>query len=209
MSTRCKGYTKTGKRCKKNCSGDYCFMHRVSDTCLKCEKIPYIGCRIKLECGHNYCDACLSDSVDFYNGITTKNLLFCPECNTPIDFNAFDKIATFKLNSFSGYHYNTHYNVYLSAYELNKYDIPLNEKISDADIFFNDKWLNQINLINLSQGVVDYKEYLYDQESGYIPCDYYYTFMYGDFEQRKYFKEHVTKELMEYIYHPSRISFDI
>jgi hypothetical protein len=206
MSTRCKGKCLNGKRCKKNtATGDYCFIHDISKMCLHCKEIPYVTRRLTLECGHTYNLNCVVYCFKgWFDGITNHDKLYCPECNSGLNDKDFELVATeFCRIWIPGkcYDKEVEYNIYICAGEIKSLGISLNKRFSDEDLYTFYKYDTTTITDKTEKRTIRYT-------TTYDYCDYYY-FYYGDPKIREYFKDHVFKELMEYVYHPSRLSFEV
>ena len=198
---RCEGFCLTGKRCRKVARDTgYCYIHDINLSCLGCDKLQPVGRRIILDCGHNYCLDCVK-LFTWFDGISTDDTISCPECNEPVNDTAWEKISQENCSK-CRYVRNITYNYYLCPEEQSIFKGNSNTEISYRDFIRN--------------------FYCYDNNDFEVECikfelndPYYfssrnfYKIRYPVDEARKYFMENIFKELMEYIYHPSRVNFEL
>ena len=214
---RCKAIcVGTGRRCKKSCSTEFCNIHDESITCELCNNSIYFSEKQVLDCGHIFCKGCLG--MNYYKNFSTEDTLQCPHCLENLNDTDWQKVSShmvdttlvyrrkfFKiylcheeylkvssvLNLGEIYEDNTNFRKIHSAYftsnkQIFRYGMkcPLvNVKDEDVDIVYFEKWLP-----------------LFNQKATT------YQFLIGD-EKIKSLFEDLRKELVEYVFHPSR--FDI
>jgi hypothetical protein len=200
---RCEGFCLTGKRCRKVARDTgYCFIHDINLSCFGCNKLQPVGRRVILDCGHNYCLDCVK-LFTWFDGITTDNTIACPECNEPVNDLVWEKISEENCSKFR-YIKTIIYNYYLCPEEHSRFKGDINTEISYRDLirnfnFYNNKIL-EVECVKYEQS---------DDSHSYSFSHSFYNIRYPVDEARKYFMENIFKELMEYIYHPSRINFEL
>lgn len=202
---KCEALCLTGKKCRKIARDTgYCYIHDINLNCLACNKLKSVGRRIILDCGHNYCLDCVK-LFTWFDGISTNDPINCPECNEPVNDTAWEKISQEYCSIFvinKRYVKNIIYNFYLCPEEHSRFKGNVGTEISFRDLirnfnFYNDKLLE-----------IEYIKYILDDAYCFSSRSSY-KIRYPVDEARKYFIENIFKELMEYIYHPSRVNFEL
>jgi hypothetical protein len=214
--TRCKAITCTGKRCKKSGGDfDFCGTHTILE-CGLCKRENGIRERYRVKnCGHTFCTMCLVD--DFYDfqwfdDFSTEHQIKCPECDISVCDTDWSFITNFLceckvLQRKIVYHSYLCPSVYNELYERivlgQEYDL---EKMQIITRFST--WNRNSNLytkrppFNNNDPIIVY----FEKFTGTFDCTYY-RFFYIPQEIRNLF-EPVQKELIEYVFHPSRINLE-
>jgi len=214
---RCKAITNNNRRCKKKaCYSEFCSVH-VSLECGICEKECVLKDRHTLKsCGHSFCTKCLTN--DFYtnqwfDGFSTENVIKCPECELEVcddDWSFItDYLCVVPWVKSGLLQRKIIYDTYLSPdfyKELHPF-IKLGKENSQSE-------MEKISLA-LNGDVPYWKRNKLDYNSSEPSIVYffkftkfdegsYYRFLYGCPAIKNLF-EHLQKELVEYVFHPSRI----
>ena len=222
---RCKGKTLKNRRCKNNAMEDseFCCVHDFSTVCGICE-YGITKCQsFTLEkCGHSFCKTCFDTSFmekQWHESFSTFNDIYCFECNEVLCDDDYQKI-TERLCTNGILYREIIYDVFLCAQELTIFSGELNksyikwEYASYIRTMF--KQLKIVNYSNISDFNIDkyYTRekdptvvYFHKKDDNDIFTFYditKYVFKY----QNPFIKlnESFYKELVEYVYHPSRMT---
>ena len=211
--TRCFGICKTGKRCSKKTENIYCKIHEKV-VCVSCCEESTFHKQIKLEnCGHIFCKNCLiKDFYDYqwFDGFSTNHPIKCPECDHDVTDEEFSFITDY-LSKKGVITRKILYKIWLCPAQMKTYHqlitigkdyhfedlLDLYWKLEQGTTFNESDILKLINT-NYVETVYFPKCNQYD----YFPQSY--TFEYCSKETKSLMPE-LQKELVEYVFHPSRI----
>ena len=199
----------------------------MTDCCSCCE-IPNVPVKLN-NCGHCFCKKCLcEDFYDFqwYHGFSNKNFILCPECDAR--FSESDK--TFLTNSLCNLNVLQRkivYKIYLcpelyrvfgrfvnfgfeyTIREAKRIQRCINETGGFNGVIENNKKpLSLLKNGNKKPDIIYFEKYngLFNWIKGgnFTPDNIYYTFEYGNIKSRSLMPD-LQRELVEYVFHPSRI----
>ena len=205
---RCQAICKNGKRCSKKCDEKLCPVHNNEIECEECGECPEVKNRIRLKnCDHHFCKKCLADS--FYNyqwcdGFSTEDLIRCPNCDKGLcdsdwswvtnylcEAQVLQRKIVYKISSFCA-----------SLYQILNINLDFEYRPGEVGLIER-KW-------NRLTGTW-YKLFPYTEEPDVVYFEKWagrdhacYVFEYGDPDIRKLMPD-LQKELVEYVFHPSRI----
>ena len=207
-------------RCIKSIKkrNELCFIHDFKrNKCCICKEVsPVLYQRIVLKnCGHTICKKCLSDhiySYQWYVGFNTNCPIECPICSTELADNEWANIMDYLVlyNRFQreivfAYYLNKNWVRQLYKYiEFNEeYNIHQRDDIEEYWHSENGSFLsNLIDVDNEPDVVYFFKVDLFNPRTNYKIN--YYTFKI-DYDDIKRNNEKLHKELVEYVFHPTRI----
>jgi hypothetical protein len=184
----------------------FCGVHNDTIECRLCEKCPPVHDRYKLSCGHAFCKDCLSENMidnQWFDGFSTDTPLKCPECELLFLDKEWSFITDYLCQKRILYRKIVH-KTYLCPLEFvelkGSIDIGKEYTYNELDKIRSNVYGRYSNKTIVQSEITDivyfYKTFLYPRTV--------YTFEYGDYLIRDHFK-HIHKELVEYVFHPSRI----
>ena len=218
----CKGVCNNGLRCKRRCSTEFCSIHDYSILCGICRRHHDIHSRLRIHgCGHVFCHECLTKSIlknQWHEGFSTEDKLYCPECQLELDVDSWQKVTSLLVER-NKLKRKIIYNTYLSHemfvkirprvhldYEYTFHELDALHRYHDS---VTATWSNIYNFCN-----TEYVEKVYfekinpgDWRHGNTREKSVYVFYLGD-PGIKFLFQKVWKELVEYVFHPSRINFE-
>jgi len=218
----CKGTCTDGRRCKRRVSTDFCSIHDNSILCGICRRNRDIHSRTRLHgCGHVFCHECLGNSImteQYTEGFSTENSLYCPECKIDLDVDSWQKVTSLLVER-NKLKRKIIYNTYLSHemfvkirtrvhldYEYTFHELDELHRYHDR---VTGTWSNLYDFCN--QEFVDtvYFEKINpsDWRHGNTREKTVYVFYLGDPSIKNLFGK-FQKELVEAVFHPSRINFE-
>ena len=219
MSNRCSAKTCKGTRCKKkiqeSSATKYCFMHDPDIKCSICKnQTSSFNKRYTLKkCGHKFCKECLANNFlekQWLPNFNTDNHILCPECQDPVIDEDWTSITDYLCNEKK-----LSRKILYVTYMCPQIYLELKDFI-ELNREYNNKEVNKIHYEYNGRDYYLRKELPMNRKSvdivyfnlfrGNNSCDEtYYKFMFGDKEIKKKMYDEVTKELIEYVFHPSRI----
>ena len=219
---RCKGITNDGYRCKLKCSNEFCSIHNMDILCEMCNNHRSIKDRIKIsECGHIFCNECFCKDFmknQWIEGFSTENEIKCPSCTIKLQDISWQNVTSLLVDR-NLLKRKILYRVYLCHeryVEFLKVNLKLNEEYSHIQVSYMctlynrimKKWNPEFHITgNCNVDTVffekinpgDWRKRETDEKMVYI-------FYVGDPEMKKLF---IQKELIEYVFHPSRINLEM
>ncbi len=155
---RCTAITLAGKRCKKFCKEELCWVHTQPDTCGIClDSITISVNFIKLDCGHKYCGDCINEWICSLKSQT------CPTCRSEVSKKICNEAYEWGLENFKcviGTHYILDVSILESElpfiillksqvntlHNVNEKDMlkirDIIQKLTDTDIGLKNSWNN-------------------------------------------------------------------
>ena len=194
--TRCQAFCISGKRCKNKTNDTICFIH---DGSLNCEFCDIKGYRLK--CGHTFCKKCIN--LHQFDTFSTNDIIKCPVCEIELCDNDWSYFANICVDS-GNFRRQIDYVCYINP-----------KQITVTDDIYSKKY-SQYEALKIYQNITGkftfvFKEvdtvYFIKNEGTYKIINDKYLFKI-DFQKLKEDNDHFYKELVEYVYHPSRIKLD-
>jgi len=219
---RCKGICTNGLRCKKKTINHYCNVHDESIICQICNKHVNMNDRFTIsECGHKFHKKCLTDSFmnnQWYDGFSTNDKIYCPECKIEFSDDSWTKISCLLVDCKileRKIIYKTYlcYKQYLDLkqvlqldqeYDYNQFDTIRRHYDRLTGTWHNDHYF--LNKDYVEQVIL--KKYVPREIYYYQTTDTnYYIFSLGDPDIKNLFQP-LQKELIEYVFHPDRVKLE-
>ena len=207
--SRCQEITKLGKQCRNKSKNGNCYAHS-EHKCGKCNVNSNFKLNVKLStCGHNLCNDCkINFMIRTYSyEFNTNDEICCPICSIVLNDADWSNISDYLVTK----------NVFIRTKHYVKM-IPY-DKLNE--ILTYKKNINNINnivnayIILHECGIKSFTDsdvsVVYFTRIGYNFIQKYrtnYSFKIN-YEELKEKCEPLKKELIEYLYHPSRMSFEL
>lgn len=220
---RCKGICIDDRQCKRKSSQNFCSIHDKSIVCEICKKHRGIHDRKRIsECGHVFCNECLCKNVmnvQWHPQFSTDSKLECPECKINLEDESWESVTNFLVER-NLLKKRIIYKTYLchELYLKLKPSIELNHEYTyqETDTIHRSHnrkiatWTNRSKILNEEFVDIIYFEKINpgDWRIGRSGEQKIYNFFLGDPEIKKLFPA-FQKELVEYIFHPSRITLEM
>jgi len=220
---KCKGTCINGLRCKRRVSSQFCSIHDPNILCGICNGHCNLHIRSRLsECGHVFCNECFSNSIlkdQWHEGFSTENTLRCPKCQINLEDNSWQKVTSLLVER-NLLKRKIVYKTYL-CYELYlklKPIIELNHEYTydETNVIHrnHDRMIgtstNRFNLLNEKYVDTVYFEKINPGDWRHENTDErkIYIFYFGDQDIKKLFQDYLWKEIVEAVFHPSRINLE-
>ena len=210
---RCQAITNSGKRCRKSFKGDvpFCCVHDGSLLCNVCDASTM---SIRLQCGHRICKTCIISNLCTFDTFDTNTIFNCEVCKDPLCHTDWSKVTDVVIQN-GTFQRTIIYILYASPVHLNNYCITHSEPLFDKQ-FSSTEAIKLLELLTGEEGRyirnekldVEFVTFKKNYINFYVFDEHKYCFKIN-YNELKEKNDTFFKELVEYIYHPSRMRFDI
>ena len=220
--TRCKAICVSGLRCKNKTCNEFCGVHDYSITCEKCEYGIVQKERFTLKnCGHSFCKECICELFmkdQWSPEFSTYDDILCPECKTPATDSEFKNLIEILVKD-NVLERKIIHHLYLCPELMKKFTGELGHVYSKEmyDRFqtydFKYLWSQQLKYDCENPEVVYFPtarfEVWNERRCYYASTDIvYFVFKFRDEKVKDLFPA-LQKELVEYVFHPSRVKLEL
>jgi hypothetical protein len=208
---RCEAITNANRRCKKSaCFSGFCAIHGTTE-CGICKKETDMKSRHTLKnCGHSFCTSCLTNQfykLQWFEEFSTENVIKCPECELEVCDSDWTFITDYLCKT-NLLHRKIIYDTYLCAELCKEFDpfIFLGKEYSPYQIQLVTKACNGVIKKRIPFNSTVPEVVYFQKSTGAYNNDLcYYRFFYGSPSIKNLFDD-LQKELVEYVFHPKRIT---